>query len=104
MASNEIEFRDFQTGASYRAALIQTIEGSGTSLRSSFLINLDRTTRDGTKRSYVVGTPQLRRPLIASYRIRQVMVHGDSMILVIEMVRQEGENSAIRYMVEALRL
>jgi len=102
--SNEIEFRDFVTGDFYRATLNQTIEGSGVSLRSSFYINLVRESRDGTRRNYTVGTPQFRRPLIASYRIRRAMIHGDSMIFVIEMRRQEDTGFAIRYMVEALRL
>jgi len=103
-AENPVEFRDFETGAFYRAVLVQTIEGSGPSLRSSFYINLERTAPNGSRSSHVVGTPQLRRPLIASYRIRQARVYGDSIIFVIEMRRQEGESIAIRYMVEALRL
>ncbi|MDR0497241.1 MAG: DUF2259 domain-containing protein [Treponema sp.] len=100
------EFRDFETGAYYRATLISNIEGSGSNLRSSFFINLERTARDGSKKIYTVGTPQLKRPLIASYRIRKVMIapHDGSMILVIEMRRQEGGDTDIRYMVEALRL
>jgi len=102
-ASTEIEFRDFETGALYRAALIQTTEGSGASLRSAFHINVEREARDGTRRNYVVGSPHLSRPLIASYRIRQARVFGDAMIFVIETQKQEGGTIAIRYMVEALR-
>ena len=101
-----IEFRDFTAGASYRATLVPQIEGSGASLRSSFYINLERTARDGSRRTYTVGTPQFRRPLITSYHIRRVMVapHDGSMIFVIEMRRREGANTSIRYMVEALQL
>ena len=103
--SNQVEFRDFETGALFRAALVQTVEGSGTSLRSNFFINLDKEARDGgAQRRYVVGTPQFWRPLIASYRIRQARIFGDSLIFVIEMQRQEGANTTIRYMVEAVRL
>jgi len=101
-APNEVEFRNFETGAFYRAALVQTIEGSGAGLRSSFIINLQRDGQDGSRRNLVVGTPQVRRPLITSYRIRQARVYGDSMIFVIEMTRQEGTSIAIRYMVEAV--
>jgi len=101
-----IEFRDFDNGANYRATLVSYLEGSGASLKSSFYINLERTGRDGVKKTYTVGTPHLMRPLIASYRIRKVMIApGDgSMIFVIEMKRQEGGDTNIRYMVEALRL
>ena len=102
-ASSEIEFRDFETGAFYRATLIQTVEGSGASLASSFHINLVREARDGTRSTYIVGNPHLRRPLIASYRIRQARVFGDAMIFVIETQRQESGSASIRYMVEALR-
>ena len=101
-----IIFRDFDNGISYRASLVSSVEGSGETLRSSFFINLERTNRDGSKRSYTVGTPQLRRPLIASYNIQRVMVApgNGSMIFVIKMRRSEGDNFSIRYMVEALRL
>jgi len=104
--STDIEFRDFEAGASYRATLVSFVEGSGAALKSSFYINLERTARDGSKKVYTVGTPQLKRPLIASYRIRKVMIapHDGSMIMVIEMKRPEGGGFAIRYMVEALRL
>jgi predicted secreted protein len=93
-----IEFRDFESGASYQAALVSQAEGSGANLKSSFFINLERTARDGTKKVYTVGTPQLKRPLIASYRIRKVMTapHNGSMILVIEMKKQEGGDFDIR--------
>ena len=102
----EAEFRDFENGASYRASLSSFVEGSGASLKSSFYINLERTARDGSKKAYRVGTPQLKRPLIASYRIRRVMIapRDGSMIMVIEMKRQEGSDFDIRYMVEALQL
>jgi predicted secreted protein len=101
-----IEFRDFESGASYRAALISQVEGTGPSLRSSFFINLERTASDGSRKTYTVGTPQLRRPNILSYRIRRVMIapRDGSMIFVIEMKRQDGRDFDIRYMVEAVRL
>jgi predicted secreted protein len=100
-----IEFRDFEAGASYRASLVPTIEGQGASLKSSFYINLERTDSRGT-RAYVVGTPQLKRPLVASYRIRKAMIapHDGSLIFVIEMNRQGENGTEIRYMVEAVRL
>ena len=101
-----VEFRDFEIGANYRASLISNVEGSGTALKSAFYINVERTGRDGSKKTYTVGTPQLKRPLISSYRIRKVMIapHDGSMIFVIEMRMQEGGTTNVRYMVEALRL
>jgi predicted secreted protein len=101
-----IEFRDFQAGASYRATLIPTLEGSGSSLKSSFFINLERTAGNGSKRSYKVGSPGVKRPLISSYRIRKVMIapQDGSLIFVIEMKRPGNGGFDIRYMAEALRL
>jgi predicted secreted protein len=104
--NQSIEFRDFETGASYRATIITTIEGSGTNLTSSFYINMERTARDGTRKTYTVGTPTVKRPLIVSYRMRKVMIapHDGSMIVVIEMKRQNGPDYDIRFMIEAVRL
>ena len=101
-----IEFRDFESGAFYRASMVSEVEGTGPALKSSFYVNIERTAKDGYKKTYTVGAPRLKRPLIASYRIRKVMIapHDGSMILVIEMRKQDGENVDIRYMVEALRL
>lgn len=106
-ASGEtIEFRDFETGASYKANLVFSVEGTGVNLKSSFHINLERTGQNGVKKSYTVGTPQLKRPLILSYRIKKVMTapQDGSVIFVIEMRKQGTDGIDIRYMVEALRL
>ena len=100
---HEVQFRDFETGAFYRATLVQTVEGSGASLRSSFYILVEREARNGHRVTRRVGSPHISRPLIASYRIRQARVFGDAMIFVIEMQRQEGVNFSFRYMVEAVQ-
>jgi predicted secreted protein len=104
-SNQNIEFRDFTADVSYRASLVSRVDGSGTNLTSSFFINLERTGRDGTRRTYTVGTPAFRRPQIVSYRIIKVITapSGGSMIMVIEMKRQRGADYDIRYMVEALR-
>jgi predicted secreted protein len=82
------------------------VEGTGSSLKSSFYINLERTSQDGSRKNYVVGNPQIKRSFISSYHIRKVIAapQDGSVIFVIEM-RQEGIDGVdIRYMVEALRL
>ncbi|MDR3130617.1 MAG: DUF2259 domain-containing protein [Treponema sp.] len=105
-AGESIEFRDFEKDVSYKASLVPTVEGSGASLTSSFYISLERTTRDGSKKTYTVGNPQIKRPLIQTYHIRKVMVPpGDgSVIFVIETRKQGDTGRDIRYMVEALSL
>jgi predicted secreted protein len=104
-ARQNIDFRDFGTGAFYQASLVSKVEGSGTTLTSSFYIDLEKTGKDGTKKTYTVGTPTLKRSQIASYRIRKVITapNDGSMILIIEMKKQSGTDFDIRYMVEALR-
>ncbi|GHV74265.1 hypothetical protein AGMMS49940_15670 [Spirochaetia bacterium] len=97
------EFRDFRTGASYRASLTQRVEGSGSNLVSSFHIILAKT---GARQSYTVGSPQLKRPLITSYDIRKVIraPRDGSLIFVIEMRKPNDGGSDIRYMVETIKL
>ncbi|GHV90128.1 hypothetical protein AGMMS50268_06310 [Spirochaetia bacterium] len=99
-----IEFRDFEAGYSYKASLVPTVEGSGAGLKSSFYITLDRVSRNGARKSYTVGTPGIKRPLITSYKIKKVMVApmDGSIIFVIEMNKQATDGVDVRYMVEAL--
>jgi predicted secreted protein len=101
-----IEFRDFETGNSYKAGLVPYVEGSGTNLKSSFYINLERSSRNGERKTYTVGNPQVKRPLIASYKIKKVMIapRDGSIIFVIEMKKQAEGGYDVRYMVEAARL
>jgi predicted secreted protein len=101
-----IEFRDFQRAAAYHATLIPTTEGSGANVKSSFSINLERTARDGSKKSYVVGSPRVQRSQVLSYRIHKIISApgSDSVIFVIEMRKQNGSDIDIRYMIETLHL
>ncbi|MDR0561982.1 MAG: DUF2259 domain-containing protein [Spirochaetaceae bacterium] len=107
-ASGEtIEFRDFNAKYTYRARLIPRIDGTGANLTSSFYITLEQIGIDGSKKNYPqIGNPQIKRPLIASYRIRKVIIgpRDGSIIFVVEMRRQGSDGMDIRYMVEALRL
>ena len=105
-AQPPVEFRDFESGVSYRATLVSNAEGSGSDLKSSFFINLDRIARDGSVKTYTVGTPKVKRPIVTSYSVKKVMIapHDGSMIFLIEMKIQDGANINVRYMVEALRL
>ncbi|MDR2900817.1 MAG: DUF2259 domain-containing protein [Treponema sp.] len=101
-----INFRDFESNIDYKASLIPQIEGSGKDLKSSFYINLESVAKNGAKMTYTVGTPQLKRALIASYTIAKVMIapRDGSMIFVIRMKRETDTGYDIRYMVEAVRL
>ncbi|GHV63388.1 hypothetical protein AGMMS49587_13250 [Spirochaetia bacterium] len=100
-----IEFRDFESGNSYKATLASVVEGSGGSLKSSFQITLDKVSRNGDRKVYAVGNPHIRRPLIASYKIKKVLAapgNSGGLIFVIEMKRQAATGFDIRYMVETV--
>jgi predicted secreted protein len=101
-----IEFRDFQTGASYRASLTQRAEGSGNNLLSSFHITLEKTSPEGAKQSYPVGNPGIKRPHITSYGIRKVVraPQDGSLVFVIEMRKPNDGGFDIRYMVDTIKL
>jgi len=105
-AGENLEFRDFESGNSFAASLVSNVEGTAQNLKSSFFITLESNSRDGRRKTYTVGNPQIKRPLISSYRIRKAVkapVDG-SMIFVIEMKRQSDGDTDTLYMVEAVRL
>jgi len=100
-----ITFRDFISGISYRANVVERLSGNGANLQSQFYIKLTSVDSDGSTKNFTIGTPGLERPSILSYRIKKVLIapSGDSLIFVIEMKRHAESGPDIRYMVEALR-
>jgi hypothetical protein len=100
-----ITFRDFVSGISYQADLVETVTGSGKTARSSFYITLQSVDADGEVKNYTIGMPHLERPSVLSYRISKVLVapSGNAVIFVIEMKQYVENGPDIRYMVEALR-
>jgi predicted secreted protein len=100
-----ITFRDFVSDTFYQANLVENIKDSGENARSSFYITLESAGSDGAARTFTIGTPQLERAAIFSYRIKKVLVapSGNALIFVIEMKRHAENGHDIRYMVEALR-
>jgi predicted secreted protein len=105
-ATEMVEFRNFRTGDAYRASIVVSVEGAGAALASSFYIDLERTSSNGTKKTYKIGTPQLKRPLVSSYRIKKIIISPKStaVIMVIEMRKPADDNFDIRYMIEAVLL
>ena len=100
-----IDFRDFISGKSYKAQLIPTVTGSGQNIRSSFYINLEIRFPNGLTSRISVGNPQIVRQKIASYNIKKVLIDPaeNSIIFVIEMKLAAENGFDTRYMVEALR-
>jgi len=74
---------------------------------SSFSINLERKTGDGSVRRYTVGNAGIRRPGILSYKISKVISspRNDALVFVIEMRKKNSSGSTdISYMVETVKL
>ena len=103
--SDVIEFRDYESDDNYRASLVSYVEGFGPALKSSFYISLERISRNGSKKVYNIGTPNLKRAFISSYQIKKVMIAPDdgSMVFLIEMRREIEGDVDIRYMVETFQ-
>jgi predicted secreted protein len=100
-----ITFRDFISGVSYRANLVETVNGSGKGAQSSFYIKLECVDNDGETKTFTIGTPGLKRTSVLSYRIKKVLIapSGNSLVFVIEMKCHAESGHNIRYMIEALR-
>jgi predicted secreted protein len=99
-----IDFRDFERGFSYQARLVPSAEGTGAGLKSSFYIDLERNGPAGDRKSFTVGNPGVRRPLIATYKIKRVIASplDNSLIFVIETRKQAANGYDVRYMIETL--
>jgi predicted secreted protein len=100
-----IEFRDFERGFSYQVQLIPAVEGSGANLKSSFHIIMDRVGPAGDRKTFSVGSPGIKRPQIATYKIKKVLSSplDNSIIFVIETRKPAVNGYDVRYMVETLR-
>jgi predicted secreted protein len=101
-----LNFRDFQSGNSYRMNLVQQKYGAQETLESSYYIDLHVTDPSGRVRRETVGLPGYRRAGVDSYRIRQVIAapRGDSLVIVVEKAELDSGGFNIRFMVETINL
>ncbi len=100
-----IEFRDFLSGKSYKIHMVQSTFGRGKSISSSFYIDVDITSKkNGKKEHYEVGLPNYKRKGVKSYKIRKIIITPDQQSLIFVVEKEEIAKSGfnIRYMVEAL--
>ena len=102
-----LQFRDFETGAKYTVTLFQSSAGSGERVSSSFHIYLTRE-KGSTTQTHTVGRPHYSRTGVKRYSIRQVLLgpDGRSVVFVVEKEEYNGSEAgySVRYMVETLRL
>jgi predicted secreted protein len=95
-----LEFRDFQSGRSYKVALTQMAAAAGASYGLSIAI----TEKDGTTHSLTAGDPSFRRPGVKAYHIKQIILapDGASLVFIVQKEEQDTQGSNIRYMVETV--
>ncbi len=101
-AADSLEFRDFQSGRSYKIALTQTAGAGG---GASFVISIAVTEKDGTSRLLNAGDPSFMRKGVKAYHIKQIILapDGTSLVFIVQKEEQDTTGNNIRYMVETAR-
>lgn len=102
-AADTLEFRDFQSGRSYKVVLTQLPSTSAAG--GSFNISVGVTEKDGTTRSLTAGDLGYRRSGVKSYHIKQIILAPDgvSLVFIVQKEEQDTTGNNIRYMVETAR-
>lgn len=102
-AADALEFRDFQSGRSYKVALTQS-GGSG-GAGASFVISIAITEKDGTSRLLTAGDPSFMRKGVKVYHVKQIILapDGASLVVIVQKEEQDTTGNNIRYMVETAR-
>lgn len=109
---SEIIFKDFEGSTNeqsvfYHIKLAKTVFGSGTNLRSSFFITMEKKDGEGNVISRnIVGSPDIKRKQVTDYRIDRIFSDktGRNLVFVIEKTLSDVNGVSIRYMVETIRL
>lgn len=109
---SEIVFKDFEgstveQSVYYHIKLEKNVEGSGTGLKSSFFIGLEKKDENGRVISRnIVGNPDIKRKLVTDYAIEKIFSDrsGRNLVFVIEKKLSDVNGTSIRYMVETIRL
>jgi predicted secreted protein len=103
---DSIEFRDFQSGRSYKVELTQSSSTRGAEVSSSYSIAVTITEKDGKSRSLAAGDPTYRRPGVKAYHVKQIVLapDGKSLVFIVQKEQQDTQGVNIRYMVETLKV
>jgi predicted secreted protein len=105
--SGELNFQDFQSGASYTVKLEETVTGTGANVSSSFKILASIASGSGAVRSYTIGHPNYVRKGVLKYTIEQIILSPSGKSLVFVVARHEYSPSGapnVRYMVETAEI
>jgi predicted secreted protein len=111
-AESVLEFQDFERttgegGLHYIVTLVPHVQGTGKNVQSSFYINVERRTPEGSLVDRtVVGSPDFKRSGVLGYRIEKIFTDasGSKLVFVIEKTLVDEQSVSIRYMVETVAL
>ncbi len=107
-----IEFKDFVSSVSedqayYNVTLVPTIYGSGTDVKSSFYIMLEKQDSKGTVLAKEkIGNPDIVRKGVENYKIERIVCDksGHNLVFIIEKTMEDKTGINIRYMIETAQL
>lgn len=101
-----LQFRDFANDDQWQIVMLKSIKEDKGVVRSSFGLEITKTSKDGTIQRLTAGNPGILRDGVRDYVIRNVIVGPDNrtVVLVIEKIVGEKNDTSVRYMVETLRL
>lgn len=110
--TDEIEFKDFISSVSsdqafYKVQLVPSVFGSGTDVKSSFYINLEKLDSKGNCLArQKIGNPEISRKGVKNYKIERIACDksGRNIVFIVEKTMEDKTGINIRYMVEAARL
>lgn len=111
-SESEIVFKDFETSTAeksiyYHINLEKNVTGTGSNLKSSFFISLEKQDENGhVITRNIVGSPDIKRKLVSDYTIDRIFSDksGRNLIFVVEKKLADSDGTSIRYMVEAIHL
>lgn len=109
---SEIVFKDFEsstpeTSIFYHIKLEKNVVGTGSNLKSSFFIGLEKQDENGRVISRnIVGSPDVKRKLVTDYTIDRIFSDksGRNLVFVVEKKLSDTTGTSIRYMVETIHL
>ncbi len=101
-----IEFRDFQSGRSYKVALTQSASTRGADVSSAYGIAVTITEKDGKVKTLNAGDPTLKRAGVKAYHVKQIVLapDGSSLVFVVQKEQKDTQGDNVRYMVETLKV
>jgi len=101
--ANSLQFRDFETDMKYTIDLKQNVTGEGSSISSTFFIELLIEYKNGLSKNLKIGHPDFSRKGIREYNINRILLspEEDSLVFIIS---KTDVDLNIRYMIETVNI